>query len=137
MFNLHQENIEQIKATIEAFGICYFHGDGNFYENEQDSNFRKDFSNPKNDNATYRVLYDDVADVPADIEGLSKDLLASRNKEVIEASKPKTVAVGKTITVSKKSAETASAVTSDDSGNTTTGDAATSGADTATGKVKK
>jgi hypothetical protein len=102
LFKTNKNNIAQIKAVIESFGQCYFHGDGNLYADEKESDFRKDFSNPKNDAATYRVKFTAVSQVPETLDELNNALLKARNNEVIQSAKPKEVAMVKTITVAEE-----------------------------------
>jgi hypothetical protein len=103
MFKTHKENIPQIHAVIDAFGECYFHGCGNLYDNKQDSDFRKDFTNPGHNNTTpasaYRVHFTDANQVPKTTEELNALLQKSFAKEQVEASKPKSISNIKTVSV--------------------------------------
>jgi hypothetical protein len=103
IFKTHKENIPQIHAVIDTFKECYFHGCGNMYDNKVDSDFRKDFSNPGHNNtapaSAYRVHFTDKSEVPDTVEKLNALLQGSFAKEQVEASKPKSVANVKTISV--------------------------------------
>jgi hypothetical protein len=106
MFKTHENNIPQIHAVIDAYGECYFHGCGNFYDKKEDSDFRKDFTNPGHNNTTpasaYRVHFRSKSEVPKTVEDLNALLQNSFAKEQVEASKPKSVAAIKTISVATK-----------------------------------
>jgi len=99
MFKLHPANIPQIKATVAAYGTCYIHGDGNLYTTQQESDFRKDFSNPDSDESTYRVKFEKGDKVPATIDELEKMLLDSKQKERMEEKQVKLYSAVKSITV--------------------------------------
>ena len=103
MFAIHEKNIPQIKATIKAFGKCYFHGDGNLYSEESDSDFRQNFSNPKNEHSQYRILFTNENQVPATVEELTKKLMESRSQELIQGRVQKTVSPVKTVKVDESS----------------------------------
>jgi len=108
VFKINAACIPQILACIEAFNVCFFHGDGNMYDNENDSNFRKDFSNPKNEGAAYRIKFTHASQVPTNVDDLSKKLFEARNADVIAAAKGKEVSPTKTLTVKKAEGEEAS-----------------------------
>jgi len=99
MFTTHEANIPQIKATINAFGKCWFHGDGNLYSEKEDSDFRQGFSNPKNENSQYRILFTNVSQVPDSKEALDKMLLESRAKEIVDSRVSSTISPVKTVKV--------------------------------------
>ena len=84
MFKLHPANLPQIKATVAAYGTCYIHGDGNLYTTKEESDFRKDFSNPDSDESTYRVKFEKGDTIPATIDELETLLLNSKQKERME-----------------------------------------------------
>jgi len=96
LFKTHPAHINQIKGAIKAFGPVYFHGDGNIYqvnkvnENGQmhDSDFRKQFHNPKNLAGSYRVKFDTIADVPNAVDEINSLLTRSKDMEISEANKP-------------------------------------------------
>lgn len=102
IFKTHIENIPQIEATLDAFGTCYFHGDGNMYSEKEASDFRKDFSNPKNEECTYRIKFERGQQVPQTVEALNEALLKARNSEVMAGMAQTTNSNQKTITVKKK-----------------------------------
>lgn len=85
MFKTHEKNIPQIKAALKAYpenGI-WFHGCGNMYADKKASDDRQNFTNPNNEESTYRIHFKSVADVPPTKELLDKMLLASRSQEIV------------------------------------------------------
>lgn len=92
MFKTHENNIPQIRAAVKAFDKIWFHGDGNIYHKEEESNHRKDFSNGANNPATYRIAFAKGDTIPETVEDLNKALMDSKTKELTEAAKPKEVA---------------------------------------------
>lgn len=102
IFKTHKENIPQIEAILEAFGTCYFHGDGNMYADKEASDFRKEFSNPKSDETAYRIVFKKGDKVPQTVEELNKALLDAFNRELMEGMAPTNHSGQKTITVKKK-----------------------------------
>jgi hypothetical protein len=99
MFKTRQTNIPQIKAVINEYGQCWFHGCGNIYVDKKESDFRKEFTNPNSEESVYRIHFTSISQVPSTVEDLDKLLLASRNKEMIEEKRPKSVTGVKTISV--------------------------------------
>lgn len=99
MFKTSQANIPQIKATIKAYGECWFHGCGNIYADEISSGFRQKFTNPNSEESVYRIHFTSVGQVPATVEDLNKLLMASRSKEIVQEKMPKTTQGIKTISV--------------------------------------
>lgn len=99
MFKTSQSNIPQIKATIKAYGECWFHGCGNIYADKQASDFRQKFTNPNSEEAAYRIHFTSVAQVPATVEDLNKKLMSSRNDEMVREKMPKMAQEVKTISV--------------------------------------
>ena len=127
MFKTHEENIPQILAVVDAFGTCYFHGCGNMYDNQKDSDDRKIYSNPGFNNTTpasaYRVVFTSKDQVPTNLEGLNSLLQKSFSDEQIQASKPKIISLVKTVAVSKpasgEASETSASNVPDDTGRQT------------------
>ena len=99
MFKTSHANIAQIKATIGAYGECWFHGCGNIYVGKSESDFRKDFTNPNSEESVYRVHFTNAGQVPGNVEDLNKLLMQSRNQEMIQEKIPKHVSSVKTISV--------------------------------------
>ena len=99
MFKLHPANLPQIKATVAAYGTCYIHGDGNLYTTKEESDFRKDFSNPDSDESTYRVKFEKGDTIPATIDELETLLLNSKQKERMEEKQVKSYSAVKSIVV--------------------------------------
>ena len=93
MFSIHKNNIHGIKAAVDHYGTIWFHGDGNMYHKEYESDTRKIFSNPLSDNTagpgTYRVKFTKGDAIPETVEALKKLLLDSKNKDYEDAAKPK------------------------------------------------
>jgi dsRNA-specific ribonuclease len=99
MFKTTQENIPQIKATIKAYGECWFHGCGNIYADVSASDFRQKFTNPNSEEAIYRIHFTSVSQVPATLEDLNKALMSSRSQEIVKEKMPKAAQTIKTISV--------------------------------------
>ena len=104
IFKTHKENIPQIEAILEAFGTCFFHGDGNMYTKEEDSNFRKEFGNPKTEEGKYRVKFVKGQAIPQTVEELNNALMEARNREILAGQGQVTNSALQTITVKKKEA---------------------------------
>ena len=98
-FKIVQANIPQIKATIAKYGECWFHGCGNIYSKKYPSDLRKDFTNPNSEEATYRIHFTSLNQVPDSVEQLTKLLLTSRNQEMIAERAPRVTHNIDTITV--------------------------------------
>lgn len=99
MFKTSQANIPQIKATIEEFGECWFHGCGNIYADKVSSDFRQKFTNPNSEESTYRIHFTNVKQVPGTVEALNKALMSSRSDEIVKEKMPKASQSIKTISV--------------------------------------
>lgn len=91
MFKTHINNLPQIKAAATHYGTIWFHGDGNIYHKQGDSDFRKDFSNDKNGPETYRVKFNSGDRFPETLEELHVSLLSSKTKELQAAQLPQSV----------------------------------------------
>lgn len=92
MFKLHPQHLKDIKAAANHYGSIYFHGDGNIYHREEDSNFRKEFSNNSDGPQTYRVKFSKDGEFPDTLEVLAEMLMKAKNAEAIEKAKPKETA---------------------------------------------
>jgi hypothetical protein len=104
MFKTSQQNIPQIKAALKAYpqnGI-WFHGCGNMYADQASSDFRQKFTNPNSEDATYRIHFTNVKEVPATVEELNKMLMASRSQEIVREKMPKVSQSVKTISVEEE-----------------------------------
>jgi hypothetical protein len=99
MFKTTQANIPQIKATIKAFGECWFHGCGNMYADKSASDFRQKFTNPNSEESSYRIHFTSIAQVPVNVEDLNKKLMSSRSEEIVREKMPKVAQEVKTISV--------------------------------------
>ena len=102
LFKTVQSNIPQIISAVNQYGSCMFHGDGNIYVPEKDGSFkdsddRKQFSNPKDEEAKYRVCFKRGDTIPYDVEGINQMLMQSRNNEIMESRIPAEVTHVKTI----------------------------------------
>lgn len=80
---LHPVCLDQLKSNLKFFKRGWFHGDGNFYPAERDSNDRVDFHNdtPANFGAGYRKFYKDTDTLPTSLAELEKELVAANNAE--------------------------------------------------------
>jgi hypothetical protein len=99
IFKLHKSNLPQIKAVVKKFGVCYIHGDGNLYTGKEESDFRKDFSNPNSEEATYRVKFENINDVPETIEDLQALMMKAKNQETLDERRVEEISSVKTISV--------------------------------------
>jgi hypothetical protein len=81
MFKTHPAHFKQIRAVVAKYGICYFHGDGNMFTTEQDSNFRKDFTNPKEEASKYRAIFRTGDHIPDTEQEMEAVLMATYNRE--------------------------------------------------------
>lgn len=90
IFKTHPAHIAQIKAVIKAKGRCWFHGDGNLYDDDgtpgNPSHNRMTFNNPMPNNvpspASYRVLFTNVNQVPDTVDGLNEALAQAKSREI-------------------------------------------------------
>lgn len=84
IFKTHAYNIPQIRAVIVQHGECWFHGDGQCYSKEGDSRNHRDFVNPKQEEAKYRMVFRSVSQLPEFINGETKEQTEELNKEAVE-----------------------------------------------------
>jgi hypothetical protein len=101
MFKTNQANIAQIKATIDSYGECWFHGCGNIYVGKDESDFRKNFTNPNSEESIYRVHFSGQNEVPGNVKELNELLMKSRNQELIQEKMPASTTMVKTISVAE------------------------------------
>lgn len=101
MFKTNQANIAQIKATIEAYDECWFHGCGNIYVGKDESDFRKNFTNPNSEESIYRIRFSSLNEVPGSVKELNELLMKSRNQELIQEKMPASTTMVKTISVTE------------------------------------
>jgi len=99
IFKLHKENLPQIKAVVKKFGACYIHGDGNLYIGKEESDFRKDFSNPNSEEASYRVKFEKGDAIPETVEDLQALMMKAKNQETLAEREVKEVSAVKTFAV--------------------------------------
>lgn len=97
IFKTSKALIDQVGDCVSELETTYVHGDGNIYDNKRDSDFRKNFSNPGNEEAKYRLILSKGDKVPADVKSFNDALLAARNKELVQDAAPKTVSAVKTM----------------------------------------
>lgn len=88
IFRTVPENIPQIVRAVNHFGGCMFHGDGNIYnpdpkEGYKNSDDRQKYSNPKDEEAKYRIEFKRGDVIPSNVEQLNKMLLEAKNREVM------------------------------------------------------
>jgi hypothetical protein len=98
--------IEQIRAVVNQLGTCYFHGDGNIYVDEKDSNFRKDFGNPGQEESKYRIKFSKGDKIPGTIKEMNDALMESRNNEMLKDSITKETKVSTVFNFKMPEAET-------------------------------
>lgn len=93
MFKTHKNNILGIKAALKVYPEIWFHGDGNIYHKEYESETRQKYSNPLPGGGinpgTYRIKFKASDEIPETVEEMNEAFMVSKNKEFIEASKPK------------------------------------------------
>ena len=100
IFKTHPKNIADLTDAVNAFGSAWIHGDGNIYDTDDDSrksNTRKDFSNPKQEEATYRKLYKKGDPIPETVEELNEALMAAKNADILASRQSQQVSNIKTI----------------------------------------
>lgn len=103
LFKVNKANLALARAAIRAYGEAYLHGCGNVYATEEDSNFRRDFSNPQSDKSespsTYRLHFTDVSQVPTTVEDTERQFFASKQRDQREKQRTKTVSKVRTVVV--------------------------------------
>jgi hypothetical protein len=104
---INQVVLKQVRATVEAFGECTLHGDGQFYGKglEKNSDDNKHFSDPDNIEATYRVKFTKPEQVPTSLEEIEKMLHAGKVEETVESRKPSERAAIQIVKVDEESDE--------------------------------
>lgn len=85
IFRTHAYNIPQIRAIIREHGQCWFHGDGNCYDNEMDSRNHRDFVNPKQEEAKYRICFKSESMLPTFVNGETKEETEKLNDKSVES----------------------------------------------------
>jgi hypothetical protein len=91
MFNkINTVVLEQVRETVKQFGSCYLHGDGQFYGagKEKNSDDNKEFSDPDNLEATYRVLFTSPEQVPDKLEDIENMLHTGKIQETTKSREP-------------------------------------------------
>src|ERR1700733_5045838 len=85
LFKVNKANLALARATVRTYGQAFLHGCGNVYATEEDSNFRRDFSNPQSDKSespsTYRLHFTDVSQVPTTVEDTERQFFASKQRD--------------------------------------------------------
>lgn len=81
MFNLHPHNIKQVAAVVNKFGVCYVHGDGNMFKNEEASLFRREFCNPDAEDSKNWVKLEKGGLIPTSVDQLEKMIQVNMQKE--------------------------------------------------------
>ena len=92
MFKTHKNNLHGLKAALKVYPAIWFHGDGNMYHDESESDHRKDFANKSDSPQTYRAKFTPSDEIPSTVEDMNALLMTSKTKELTEAAKPKEVA---------------------------------------------
>ena len=83
-FLVNDVNLALAKGLLAQGRTVYLHGDGNIYDDELNSNFRKNFSNQRNQAAQYRVILKTLNDLPQDVAALCELLYKTKNQENAE-----------------------------------------------------
>lgn len=108
-FKVHELNLAIVVAMLQrGDNKVFLHGDGNVYDNKEASDFRKEFSNPKDVNSKHRIIFTSLRQIPAELEDLD-DLFFKQAQIEDAAERAVNTATGvkvKTITLEKKTVET-------------------------------
>jgi len=108
LFNIHPVNLIQVKAVIRTFGVCWFHGDGNMYHIEKESDDHRQFTNPGRNNtkpaASFRAKFTSPDQVPDTVPKMEEVLLRQNNIEE-KAERMKEEKAGQVINTFKVSEE--------------------------------
>jgi len=91
LFKINDVVIRQAKAAVNKFGSIWLHGDANMYTKDSDSEFRRDFSNPAQEESKYRVKLVKGEKIPDTVKGMEELLMQSRQAEQAKASIPEDV----------------------------------------------
>lgn len=80
---LHPTCLDQLRTYLKYYKEGWFHGDGNIYDEERNSNDRVDFHNDTQANfgAGYRKKFVQGDTVPATLAEMEKLLVAAKNEE--------------------------------------------------------
>lgn len=104
IFKVNKANLALTRATIKTYGEAWLHGCGNVYATAEDSDFRKNFTNPNPDRtappSAYAVHFNDVNQVPATPEQAEEMLIKAKAAENREAQRQKTTSKVRTVSVS-------------------------------------
>lgn len=99
---LHKTNLIQLKSAVRApqfkDGI-WFHGDGNMYTSEKESNDRAAFHNdhPANVGARYRKHFTKTDAIPDSLEEMEKQLVAANQAEAEKRNLEQTTPVNQSL----------------------------------------
>jgi hypothetical protein len=104
-FKTNDVIIRQVRAISAQREEVFYHGDGNIYTKEIDSNFRKEFGNPGQEESKYRIKFKKGDKIPGTVKEMNDLLLSSRNKELIQESKPVTQSVTDVFTIPEEDPE--------------------------------
>jgi hypothetical protein len=93
IFKITKQNFDavavHVRATLDQLGPCWLHGDGNIYlaneEGIRSSETRKEFSNERQSEATYRVKFNNSSELPGTVEELHALLEKSKRAEELKA----------------------------------------------------
>lgn len=87
---------DYLPKTIKKYGHAILHGDGNIYvdvegvqKEHQRSYLAKNFAAAGNDAGTYVLRFDNVKDIPEDLDNLDKAFLNAKALEKVEEGKIK------------------------------------------------
>ena len=88
MFKIKPQHLEYLELTIDSFGIAYLHGDGNIFVDEQNSEFRKNWSSPSSKGSEYVLIFKKGDKIPDSVEELMKMFYAEKENENRKANEP-------------------------------------------------
>lgn len=80
-FKVKPITLLHLKDVLEEYPTAWLHADGNIYVTEADSNFRKDYSNPSDRSAKFRIKFTNISQVPENPEDLNDLFLRTYEKE--------------------------------------------------------
>ena len=77
-FKINDAVISQVREVVEMYGIAYVHGCGNFYTRKEDSDTRKDNTNAEQEEATYRIIFNNVSQIPSTVEAFKQAFFTAK-----------------------------------------------------------
>lgn len=105
LFKVNRANLTLARAAIREYGECWLHGCGNIYATKEDSDFRKEFTNPNPDKtppaSAYVLHLTRVSQVPGTPEEAEEALLKSKAQEARESQRQKSISKVRTLSVTE------------------------------------